>query len=115
MILMLIIGAIFAAGAELLFNTTPDIVVIGASGALSALVAGYALLWGNQSAPRIGPFSPLVVRALWLAAAWIGINILFGYAMSAGGQPIAVWSHIGGFIAGLLLARPLLRWKYRAA
>lgn len=115
MILMLIAGAIFAAGAEVFFSSMPDVVVIGASGAISALVAGYALLWGNQSAPRIGPFSPLVVRTVWLAAAWIGINYLFGIAMSASGQPIALWSHIGGFVAGLLLARPLLALRYRGA
>jgi membrane associated rhomboid family serine protease len=28
---------------------------------------------------------------------------------------IAIGAHIGGFIAGLLLARPLLLWRYRRA
>jgi membrane associated rhomboid family serine protease len=28
---------------------------------------------------------------------------------------IAIAAHIGGFIVGLLLARPLLMWRYRKA
>jgi membrane associated rhomboid family serine protease len=31
------------------------------------------------------------------------------------GIGIAIWSHIGGFMMGLALARPLLQWRYRNA
>jgi len=30
-------------------------------------------------------------------------------------MPIATAAHIGGFIAGLILARPMLAWRYRKA
>ena len=60
-----------------------------------------------------------VVHVVWLAAAWIGIQLLmglagFGSSVGANG-PIAIGAHIGGFLAGLVLARPLLLWRYRAA
>ncbi|RZM08071.1 MAG: rhomboid family intramembrane serine protease, partial [Sphingomonas sp.] len=49
-----------------------------------------------------------------LAAAWIGIQLLMGIA-GLGGLTIAIGAHIGGFLAGLVLARPLLAWRYRGA
>ena len=27
---------------------------------------------------------------------------------------VAIWAHVGGFLAGILLARPLLRWRFGA-
>ena len=37
-----------------------------------------------------------------------------GYAGLAG-MTIAAGAHIGGFLAGLLLTRPMLLWRYRSA
>jgi membrane associated rhomboid family serine protease len=52
---------------------------------------------------------------LWLAAAWIGVQLLTGLAGLGGGPLVAIGAHIGGFLAGLALARPLLLWRYRKA
>ena len=52
---------------------------------------------------------------LWLGAAWIGLNVLIGLTFETSGLRIAVGAHIGGFIAGLALARPLLLLKWRGA
>ena len=108
--LLLIIGAY--AGALLHWavdpgSTTP---VVGASGAISALVAAFAFIFNRDNVRGIGPFPPVVVRAAWLAAAWIGVQLATGIAFGGG---IAIFSHIGGFMAGLLLTRPLLRWRFR--
>lgn len=91
--------------------------MIGASGAISAIVAAYALLYGERRAKRVGPFPADLLHVLWLAAAWIGIQLLISVAGFGGmpGQAIAIGAHIGGFLAGLALARPLLLWRYRRA
>lgn len=94
--------------------------MIGASGAISAIIATYALLYSQQNVRRIGPLSANLVRLLWLAASWIAIQLMIGVATSGGlgggfgdlGQ-IAIAAHIGGFLVGLLLTRPLLRWRFR--
>lgn len=90
--------------------------MIGASGAISAIIATYALLYSQQNVRRIGPLSGNFLRLLWLAAAWIGIQLMIGVATAQGlgdlGQ-IAVAAHIGGFLVGLLLTRPLLLWRFR--
>lgn len=88
--------------------------MVGASGAISAIIATYALLYSQQNVRRIGPLSANLVRALWLAASWIAIQLMIGFAGGFGdlGQ-IAIAAHIGGFLVGLALTRPLLRWRFR--
>lgn len=88
--------------------------MVGASGAISAIIATYALLYSQQNVRRIGPLSANLVRALWLAASWIAIQLMIGLAGGFGdlGQ-IAIAAHIGGFLVGLALTRPLLRWRFR--
>ena len=54
--------------------------MIGASGAISAVVGAYALLYGERRAQAIGPVPAGVVHVAWLAAAWIGIQLLIGLA-----------------------------------
>ena len=81
--------------------------MIGASGAISAIVGAYALLFGERRARRIGPVPADVVHIAWLAAAWVGIQLLIG-AAGMGDVTVAIGAHIGGFAAGLVLARPLL-------
>jgi membrane associated rhomboid family serine protease len=110
-----VVGAYVAAAGEWVLAPGSLVPTISASGAISALVGAYALLFANQPVPRIGPIPPRVVRVLWLLAAWVAIQLLIGFATSVGGPTIAIGAHIGGFIAGLLLARPLLLWRYRNA
>jgi membrane associated rhomboid family serine protease len=112
MALLLLVGAYAAAVAEMLWAPSSDAVIIGASGAISAVVGVYALLYNQQNIKAIGPIPAHVVRIAWLAAAWIGFQVLVGFGL---GGTIAVMAHIGGFVVGLLLARPLLRWRYRSA
>lgn len=109
-------GAYAAAVAQWAIDPNNGVPMIGASGAISALMGTYALLYSRQSVRAWGPFSANVLRVLWLAAAWIVLQALLGLATRTGdgglGQ-IAVAAHVGGFVAGLLLTRPLLRWRFR--
>jgi membrane associated rhomboid family serine protease len=88
---------------------------IGASGAVSAVVGAFSLSFGRPKqivkSIRVNRW----LNALWLLAAWVVIQVMMG--IIAGGQGIVIGTaaHIGGFIAGLLLQRPLLLWRYRNA
>lgn len=109
------VGAYAAAAGQWALEPGSLTPVVGASGAASALIAAFAMLFSERPVPAIGPIPSRVVRIVWLAAAWIGIQALVGFATAIGEQTIAVGEHIGGFIAGLALARPLLLWRYRNA
>ena len=106
----------FAAGlAQWVVMPGSIVPMVGASGAVSAIVGAYALSFGR---PRRLTDSLRLNRWLniaWLLAAWVVIQLLVGFAAEQQGIIIATAAHIGGFIAGLALQRPLLLWQYRKA
>lgn len=110
------VGIYAAAAAQWMADPDGIIPMIGASGAISAIVGAYAAMFNQQQVSAVGPLSSYWVRILWLAAAWIGLQLLIGLASGGdvSGSSIAIWAHIGGFVIGLLLARPLLKHRYRA-
>jgi membrane associated rhomboid family serine protease len=110
-----LIGAYAAAGAHYAVNPADMTPVVGASGAISAILGAYAMLFGRNRVKIANPRLAIWVNALWLAAAWIGLQLLVGLTFGAGGPHIAIAAHIGGFLAGLLLVKPLLLLRYRNA
>lgn len=112
-------GAQFAAEYYLLHQAAP---MIGASGAISALLGAYAMLFGQNKVKVADPRLAIWLNALWLVAAWVVLQICVGIALQGSaflsdgeGVTVAVAAHIGGFIIGVIMARPLLLFKYRKA
>ena len=114
-VILYVVGAYAAAAGQWAQDPASPVPMIGASGAISAVLAAYALMFGKSRAKPLGPISASVVHVVWLAAAWTGIQLLIGVAGLGGESRIAIGAHIGGFLAGLILARPLLLWRYRDA
>lgn len=115
-LLLYVAGAYAACLTQWAFDPASTDPMIGASGAVSALMGTYALLYSRQNVRPFGFLSANMLRVLWLAAAWTGLQLLVGIATAGGTSGlgrIAIGAHIGGFIAGLLLTRPLLRWWFR--
>ena len=113
-VVLYVVGAYAAALAQWAIGPGSTTPMVGASGAISATFAAYAVFFSRSEVRGIGPFSPFVVRVVWLAAGWIFVQSLLGLAAFGGGR-IAIAAHVGGFLAGLVLARPLLLWRYRKA
>lgn len=114
-LLLYLVGAYAAAGAQWLVDPQSIRPMIGASGAASAIVGAYSLLFGRSRAQAIGPIPAKVVHVVWLALAWVAINLLTAFAFYGAGVAVAAAAHIGGFLVGLALARPLLMWRWRRA
>jgi membrane associated rhomboid family serine protease len=117
-----LVGAYAAAGTEWLaavmqWPMSADMLApaIGASGAISAIIGAYVLLFPNRQPKPWGPIPAHIARPLHLTIAWVALNLALGFVGPGLGIGIAIWSHIGGFVAGLILARPLLLWRYRKA
>ncbi len=115
LLLLYAIGAYAAASAHYFANPLGQVPMVGASGAISAIVGAYAMLFSRNRSRRIGPIPAHYVHALWLLVAWAAVNWLSGLAMQASGTNLAVAAHIGGFVGGLIFARTLLAWRFRNA
>jgi membrane associated rhomboid family serine protease len=84
--------------------------VVGASGAVSALMGASARLMGGGGRP--GPI--LSKPVLSLGGAWLGINVLIAlvggsFLPGAGNAGVAWEAHLVGFAAGVLLIGPFAR------
>lgn len=113
--LLYVAGAYAAALAQWGWDSGETAPMIGASGAISAVIGTYALLYSRQAVNALGPIPASVVRIAWLAAAWVGLQLLLAFASGPGTGfgMVAIPAHIGGFIIGLLLTRPLLRSRFK--
>jgi membrane associated rhomboid family serine protease len=114
-VILYLVGAYAAAAAHWAAGPAETAPMVGASGAISAVLGAYAILFGRNRVRVAHPIAAQILHALWLAAAWVGMQILVGLSFEGEGARIAVWAHIGGFLAGLLLARPLLLLRWRGA
>ena len=115
--LLYLVGAYAAAAAQYAIDPLAVTPMIGASGAISAVIGAYAMLFGRNKVKLASPRLSLWLNALWLMAAWVILNsaVAFAVAMTLDGIQLAAAAHVGGFLAGLLLANPLLLFRYRKA
>lgn len=99
-----------AAGglAYALLSPNSDMPLIGASGAVSGIVAAYVMLH-----PRVRVWVlvlgriPLPIPALWALGAWIGLQ--FFNLVTDGDSQVAWSAHVGGIVAGAALVMALRR------
>ncbi|HEX8443780.1 MAG TPA: rhomboid family intramembrane serine protease [Allosphingosinicella sp.] len=115
LLILYAVGAYAAAAAH--YATGPNDIapMVGASGSISAVLGAYAIMFGRNRVKVADPRLALLLNALWLAAAWVLLQLLVGLTFETQGARIAVAAHVGGFLAGLALAKPLLILRYRNA
>lgn len=113
--ILYVVGAYAAAAAHYALDPQDLTPMVGASGAISAVLGAYSILFGRNRVRVGSPALALWINALWLAAAWVGLQLIIGFTFETAGARIAIGAHIGGFVVGLLLAKPLLLLRYRGA
>jgi membrane associated rhomboid family serine protease len=97
-----------AAGlAHILANASSGIPTVGASGAISGVLGGYLLLFPRNRVYVMTYGGVATVPAMLMLGLWILLQFVNGFGSVAntpetGG--VAYLAHIGGFIAGLVLA-----------
>lgn len=110
-----IVAAYTAAVAQWAVDPASATPMVGASGAISGVIGAYALSFGRQKRIVANRTVNRLLNAVWLLAAWIVLQLMMGFLAGTQGLLLATPAHVGGFIAGLALQRPLLLWKYRNA
>ena len=103
-ILLYLLSGVGASFIHFLFNINSSIPAIGASGAISGVLAAYFIL-----SPDAIVYSLIIgywvwlrpIRAAWFLGLWFIYQLL--YALLGISLGIAYWAHVGGFLMGLLL------------
>jgi membrane associated rhomboid family serine protease len=106
-----LICGVLASATHILFNAGSQVPSLGASGAIAGVLAAYLVLFPRAQVRTLLILFIFItmtrVSALFLIGLWIVLQFLQGIAElgvprgETGG--VAVWAHIGGFIAGFLL------------
>jgi membrane associated rhomboid family serine protease len=106
-----LVCGLVAAATHIAVNPTSAVPTVGASGAISGVLGGYLLLFPHA---RIRMYFPPIfffsIPAVLVLLFWFGEQLLAGLPqLSAVDRDVmggvAVWAHVGGFLAGALLVR----------
>ena len=114
-VVLYLVGAYAAAAAQWAVDPTGSTPMVGASGAISAVMGAFALSFGRAKAFTSNLRVNRWINVVWLLVAWIVLQMMMGWLAGGQGYLLATPAHVGGFAAGLLLQRPLLLWRYRSA
>jgi membrane associated rhomboid family serine protease len=105
-----LICGVAAAMGHVFFSPMSQMPMVGASGAISGIMGGYILLYPRARVRTyFPPFFFFRIRAFFFLLLWFVLQLFSGLSMlglpesESGG--VAVWAHIGGFVAGLLLIK----------
>ncbi len=120
---LFVVGAYAAAGLHFAADPHGTALLVGSGGAIGAILGAYAMLAGRLRAKLSSQAASRAVNVVWLGIMWIVMQLLFAWTMGAvltgGAGPasaaLGLAANVGGFVAGLLLSRPLLLWKWRGA
>lgn len=100
-------GGLAASAAHILFNLNSSIPAVGASGAISAVLGAYLVMF---PASRVKVFFVIFLRSYYMPALYfLGIwgvqQFINGFISivpsSAYSSGVAWWAHIGGFVFGI--------------
>ncbi|MEN6521245.1 MAG: rhomboid family intramembrane serine protease [Armatimonadota bacterium] len=109
-LLFYLVGGVLAAFAHILSNPSSQVPVVGASGAIAAVLGAYMVLYPKNKVTTllfIGIFvTTAAVPAVVVLGLWIFLQIIsamLGGGMTPGSGGVAYWAHIGGFLTGVAL------------
>ena len=104
-------GGLVASTAQVLVDPTSPTPVVGASGAIAAILGAYVVLYPRArvlSLVFLGFFYQLLeIPAVVVLGFWFVLQLISGLASlgaSSASGGVALFAHIGGFVAGAAVA-----------
>ena len=102
------IGSMLLHLLTIYFWASPEVRIftpmLGASGAIYGLFIGYGMLYPDSVLTLM--FPPVSLKAKWMMAIFVGIELLIGVLDTADG--VAHFAHLGGALLGFVM---ILYWK----
>lgn len=119
-----LLGGLVASTAQIMVDPASLVPMVGASGAIAAVLAAYGSLYPWAPVTILNPIMPLWLFGLitfqlpaWLVILEFFVMNLFSGVLSIGssGGGVAFFAHLGGFLAGLVLVRMLFKPSRRSS
>ncbi len=108
-LLLYLVGGAVATAAHVAVSPNSTVPIVGASGAIAAVMGAYFVLWPSvriKTVIWLGPIFLRKVQALWLLVIWVAQNFLL-----VGSDSGVAWAaHVGGFAFGALVG---LWWRHQ--
>ncbi|MEC4748164.1 rhomboid family intramembrane serine protease [Methylomicrobium sp. Wu6] len=105
-----------AAAAQIMADPDAITPMVGASGAIGGVMGAYARLYPRAYVLTLIPLGFFIttaaIPAIYMLGFWFFIQLISAIPAVGGPAQIAFWAHAGGFVAGLLLIRPISRQDY---
>ena len=108
-LLLYLVGGAVATATQVAIDPSSTVPIIGASGAIAAVMGAYLVSYPKARIKSLIFFGPMLIRkvtAAWLLVLWFALQ--FQYVASNAG--IAWAAHVGGFTFGVLVG---LYWRWR--
>jgi membrane associated rhomboid family serine protease len=116
-VLFYLVCGLGAVAGQILVDPGSVVPMIGASGAISGVLAGYMTLFPHARVVTLVPIFIFIhfmdLPAGFFIVLWFALQLVQGYLslgiIAEGGGGVAWFAHIGGFLAGLVCVRLLYR------
>ena len=99
-----------AGGLQYMADPASTAPMVGASGAIAGVMGGYLLLFPKAKVDVVLIivifFRVFTIPAWVVLAVWFALQTFSGFGDMEGADGVAYWAHVGGFVAGLVLALP---------
>jgi membrane associated rhomboid family serine protease len=114
-LLFYLAGGLLAAAGQVMAEPYSPVPMVGASGAIAAVLGGYLLLYPKARVDvlfifviffRIFPIPAWIVLGIWFV-----LQVFGGFSTPSDEGGVAYWAHAGGFLGGIALTLPL--WLMR--
>jgi membrane associated rhomboid family serine protease len=99
---------LIAAGTHIMIDPTSPIPTVGASGAISGVLGAYLVLYPRVRINMLFILFVVPIPAWLVLIYWFGVQVATAYMSPVSHEVsggVAVWAHIGGFIAGMVLVK----------
>jgi membrane associated rhomboid family serine protease len=116
-LLFYMVGGTVASLTHIITNPGSQIPTVGASGAIAAVLGAYLVLYPQSKVLTIIPLGFFLRMTLVPASIVLGLWFVlqfFSGVFSLGGSDVggvAFWAHIGGFVAGVVMAKLFARQR----
>jgi membrane associated rhomboid family serine protease len=115
-LLFYLLTGLAAAFGQVVASPNSVIPMVGASGAISGVMGAYLILYPRVKVYVLVPififFTSIALPAWMMLGYWFFLQLASGLLSQDDMGGVAVWAHVGGFVAGIVLIKFFVRDEY---